>query len=83
MIKKIRYEKQRFQKELKEKTIAYIAAALGLVASLAWNEAIKDLIEYLFPLTKNTLMVKFIYAGLLTLIIVVILNSLIKFAKKI
>jgi len=50
----------------------YIAAALGLVAGLAWNEAIKALIDYVFPLSKNTLIAKFSYAGLITLVVVLI-----------
>ena len=45
-------------------------AGMGLVAGLAWNEAIKALIEYLYPLDQNSLLAKFIYAALITVIIV-------------
>jgi len=55
-------------KEVKESVVGYITAAFGLVAGLAWNEAIKSFIEFLFPLSKNTLLAKFVYAGILTLI---------------
>jgi len=41
------------------------------VAGLAWNEAIKALIEYLYPLDKNSLLAKFVYAALITIIVVV------------
>jgi len=50
----------------------YILAAFGLVAALAWNDAIKSLIEYFFPLNKNTVLIKFTYAILITFIVVII-----------
>ncbi|PIP45941.1 MAG: hypothetical protein COX15_01875 [Candidatus Colwellbacteria bacterium CG23_combo_of_CG06-09_8_20_14_all_42_19] len=60
----------------------YIVGALGLVAGLAWNDAIKALIEYLFPLAKNTLLAKFIYAILMTFIIGIVASYLIRFFDK-
>ncbi|MDP2650808.1 MAG: DUF5654 family protein, partial [bacterium] len=45
-------------------------AALGLVVGLAWNEAIKSAIEYLFPLGQNTMAAKIIYAAVMTIILV-------------
>ncbi|PIR06003.1 hypothetical protein COY65_00255 [Candidatus Jorgensenbacteria bacterium CG_4_10_14_0_8_um_filter_39_13] len=56
-------------------------AAFGLVAGLAWNEAIKSLIEYIFPLSRNTLLLKFVYAILITLILVFISIYLVKLLK--
>jgi len=50
----------------------YILAAFGLVAALAWNDAIKILIEYFFPLKRNTVLIKFTYAILITFIVVII-----------
>jgi hypothetical protein len=47
------------REELKKQTLGYIVGALGLVAGLAWNEAIKAFIEFLFPLSQDTLLVKF------------------------
>lgn len=70
--KKIAEEQKRIRKEAIEKTIGYILAAFGLVAGLAWNEAIKGLIEVFFPLNKNGLVIKFIYAILVTVIVVVV-----------
>lgn len=61
----------KLQQEVRERTLGYIIAAFGLVAGLAWNDAIKALIEYLFPLKENTLSAKIIYAFLITLIVVV------------
>lgn len=70
--KKIKEESEEIKKEAKKKVIGYIMAAFGLVAGLAWNEAIKALIEYIFPLSANTLLVKFVYAFLVTLAVVLI-----------
>ena len=68
--------------ELRDKTLIYIGGALGLIAGLAWNDAIKDLIQYVFPLATDTLTAKFIYAGLITVVVVVIITYLEKVFKK-
>jgi len=68
--KKIKEEQQRLGKEVKEKTMGYILAALGFVVGLAWNDAIKSVIEYIFPLDKNSIWAKLIYALLVTVIVV-------------
>lgn len=62
---------EKIKQELNNKILGYILAGLGLVAGLAWNDAIKTLIEYLFPLEKNGLWAKFLYAILITLIVVI------------
>ncbi|MCE9643861.1 DUF5654 family protein [Candidatus Parcubacteria bacterium] len=68
--------------ELREKTLGYIITALGLVAGLAWNEAIKSFIEYVFPLGNNTLLLKFIYAIVVTVAIVIFATNLNRFFGK-
>lgn len=60
-------EAKTITREVRGKTLAYITAGFGFVAGLAWNEAIKGLIEYLFPLAQDTLFVKFVYAALVTI----------------
>ncbi len=55
--------------EFKSRTLGYIVAALGFVAGLAWNEAIKGFIDQLYPLGKDSLPAKFIYAGAITIIV--------------
>ncbi|MCR4334520.1 MAG: DUF5654 family protein [Patescibacteria group bacterium] len=72
MIDEIKEEKEKLTMEMRERSIGYIAGAFGLVAGLAWNDAIKAFIEYLFPLSKNTLVAKFIYALILTVVVVVV-----------
>lgn len=69
---KIKEGQARLRKEAIEKTVGYILAAFGLVAGLAWNEAIKALIDNFFPLDKNGIVIKFVYAILVTVIVVVV-----------
>ncbi|MCD6470919.1 hypothetical protein J7K86_00035 [bacterium] len=70
-IEKLRNKTKIIEKEVKKRIVTYITAALGLVAALAWNDAIKALISYLFPLNKNSLLVKFIYAVIVTVIVTI------------
>jgi hypothetical protein len=64
-------KKTKFERELRERTVGYILAAFGLVVGLAWNETIKSVIEYFFPMAKNTLLAKVVYALLLTVVLVI------------
>lgn len=71
------------RRQFKEKSLGYILAAFGLVAGLAWNEAIKELIVFLYPSAKNTLLAKFVYAILLTIVLVLVTIYLTRlFSKK-
>lgn len=81
-IKKLKEESSELKKEIRERTMGYIVAAFGLIAGLAWNEAIKSLIEYFFPLSANTLWAKLGYAILVTLVVVVISVYLVKLLGK-
>lgn len=69
---------KRLKKEFQKRVISYIAAAFGFVAGLAWNEAIKALIEYLFPLHSNSVIAKFIYAALITFALIIVTNYILK-----
>lgn len=70
-IKKIEKEERRIQQEVRERTLTYVTTALGFVAGLAWNEAVKSLIEYFFPFESETLSAKFFYAVFVTVIAVI------------
>lgn len=70
------------RRELQERTIGYIVGAFGLVAGLAWNDAIKALIEYAVPLQQSTLMLKFLYAIAVTIIVVLITAYLTRFIRQ-
>lgn len=62
--------------------ITLAAASLGLVAALAWNEAIKALIKHLLG-EGESLAALFIYAVLATLLAVVVLLLLARAASRI
>lgn len=72
-----------FGKDAQNQAIGYITGAFGIVAGLAWNNAITAFIEAIFPLKSDTIIAKFIYALLLTAVIVVLTRYLINvFADK-
>jgi hypothetical protein len=67
--------------ETKAKTFGYISAALGFVAGLAWNEAIAAAIDALFPLAKDTVAIKFLYAVVVTAAVVILIKVMNKVLK--
>jgi hypothetical protein len=62
--------------------IALASAALGLVAALAWNDAIKETIKELMK-DDDSLTAKYTYAIVATLIGVVVILVLAKIAAKV
>ncbi|HYE59724.1 MAG TPA: DUF5654 family protein [Candidatus Kapabacteria bacterium] len=82
MIHKLKKESQEIRLEAQEKLVGYIVAAFGLIAGLAWNDAIKALIDYLFPLDKNSVWAKFGYAFLITLVVVIATVYVTKLLKR-
>lgn len=80
--KKIKDKSRELEREIREKTFGYIVASFGLVAGLAWNEAIKAMIEAFFPLQKDTLKAKFVYAIAITIIVVIVSLYFSRFFKK-
>jgi len=82
-IDKVREEGEILKTEVRERTLGYILTALGLVAGLAWNEAIKSTINLAFPAGRDTVWAQFIYAIAITIAVVVIATYLTRyFAKK-
>ncbi|MFA5880490.1 MAG: DUF5654 family protein [Candidatus Margulisiibacteriota bacterium] len=65
-------EVEEVRKFIKMRSYDFISAGLGIVAGFAWNEAIKSLIDYLFPLSQNSIVAKFIYAVFITLFVILI-----------
>jgi C4-dicarboxylate transporter len=55
--------------ELKAQTIGFVIAAFGFVAGLAWNDAVKALIDALVPVGSDGIAAKFAYAGIVTVIL--------------
>ena len=67
-------------RDVRARSITYIGTAFGLVAGLAWNEAITELINVLFPISKDSIYIKFLYALVLTVAVVMVLKQLEKWA---
>ena len=61
--------------------ISLSSAAFGVIAALAWNTAISDLIKQFLPAGKG-LLPEFLYAVIVTLIGVVVMVNLAKLAEK-
>lgn len=81
-LNQLREETESFGKEVQAKILGYITAAFGLVAGLAWNDAIKALIESYFPQGEGDLVAKFMYAIVISLIVVTITIYLSKLVDK-
>jgi hypothetical protein len=78
---KVKKEIEELKREFKEKTITLILGGFGLVAALAWNEAIKTLFETLFP-KKSEIIGKFLYAIIVTFIVVLVSLQLKKISER-
>lgn len=72
---------KRFTAQIRANAATYITAAFGLVAGLAWNEAITALIEKVFPISTSTIIAKFIYALALTILLVLATVLLMRFLR--
>jgi len=71
----------KFEEELRKKSFGYITTAFGLVAGLAWNEAIKSVIEKFFPMSTSGMIAKFVYAIIITAILVFVSLYILKSDK--
>jgi hypothetical protein len=64
-------EKTNLKLEILEKLSGLVTAGLGLVAALAWNDAIQGLFKLIFGEQSN-LLAKFLYALIITILIVLL-----------
>ncbi|MEX2029097.1 MAG: DUF5654 family protein [Candidatus Paceibacterota bacterium] len=71
-------KKETVKDKLKKQTMGYMMAAFGFVAALAWNDAIKALIELLFPFSNSGVWIKFFYAILATALVVLVGQYILK-----
>lgn len=55
-----------------QQTVSLILGGLSLVAALAWNDAVISLFKELFPETNGSLIAKFSYAVVVTVVIVIV-----------
>lgn len=81
-LEKIKRESSKISHEIKERTLGFIITAFSLVAGLAWNEAIQSLINNFFTLNKNSILAKFVYALVLTLVLTLLTIYLAKIFGK-
>ncbi len=58
--------------ELKAQVIGFVIAAFGFVAGLAWNDAVKALIDALVPVGSGGVAAKFAYAVIATAILALV-----------
>jgi len=83
--KKIKKHATGFRKELTEQLLKLATSGLGLVAALAWNELIKELVNnFIKPFTGkfSGLISLFIYAVIVTILAVTVTYNLTKLIKK-
>ena len=62
-----KYELDRVQSRFAERIVTLVIAALGLIAALAWDDALKHLFENLFG-GAGSLPEQFLYAGIITVL---------------
>lgn len=65
-------EEKNLKVEILEQIAKLATAGFGLVAALAWNSAIQELFTKLFPTPAGSLTALFLYAVVITLIVVAI-----------
>ena len=78
-------EKKDLKVEILEQVSTLATAGFGLVAALAWNDAIKGLFSSVFPSPQGNLIAQFGYALLITILVVVVtiqLGRAVNLAKK-
>ena len=80
ILRQIKNEVGEAKREFREKVITLILGGFGLVTALAWNEAIKTLFETFFP-KKSELVGKFVYAAIVTIVVVLLSLQLKKVSK--
>ncbi len=82
---KITEKETSFRKELFEQFVTLSTSGFGLVAALAWNEAVqafvKDYIERFYP-NQSGVISKFIYAVIITVFAVIVTYQLSRLASR-
>lgn len=65
-------KRSKLSKEFLEKSLVYFLAGLGLVAALAWNDAVQSLFNEVFGGARGSLIAKFGYALLITVVVTLV-----------
>ncbi|MFA6322256.1 MAG: DUF5654 family protein [Candidatus Buchananbacteria bacterium] len=83
--KTVTQEVRKLRLEVLQKMSDLVTAGLGLVAALAWNEAIKAMFNTYFPQPGGNLLALTVYALFITILVVVLtiyLGRTVNLAKK-
>ncbi|PJE58527.1 MAG: hypothetical protein COU81_00265 [Candidatus Portnoybacteria bacterium CG10_big_fil_rev_8_21_14_0_10_36_7] len=75
--------KKKLTSEFRKTSINYILAGFGLVAALAWNEAIKSFLDLVFGSSRGSITAKFIYAIIITFVVVILSIKISKYKSDI
>jgi ABC-type Mn2+/Zn2+ transport system permease subunit len=81
VVEKIKQQVEEAKRSFQEKTTTLILGGFGLIAALAWNEAIKSLFDTYFRESEG-LIGKFVYALIITVIVVIVSIRLEKISGK-
>ena len=65
-------EKSRLPKAVFARAVTFMLAGFGFVAALAWNDAIQALVTRLFGTTPSSLVAKFGYAVVITIVVTIV-----------
>jgi hypothetical protein len=65
-------KKNELRREIRSRTVGYIVGAFGLVAGLAWNDAVKSTIEHFYKVDGGGIGIRFLYALIITLFVVIV-----------
>ena len=77
-------EEQKLHVFFVEKVVTLMTGAMGLVAALAWNDAIRKLFERIFGTQgSGDITAMFIYASIVTAAVVAVTYRLTRFAEKV
>ncbi len=75
-------EELSLRREVHSQVIGYVVASLGLIAGLAWNDAVKSIIEHFFSLSQNTILAKIVYALIISIVVGILSFNLVRWSKK-
>ena len=81
-IKELKEDTEEFASTVWEKVTGYLLAAFGLVAGLAWNDAIKGIIDKVWPLENDGVRAQIFYAIAVTVLVVAVTAVFVKLSKK-
>ncbi|MEK7084937.1 MAG: DUF5654 family protein [Patescibacteria group bacterium] len=74
--------KPKITSAVRERTVTLVLAGFGLVAALAWNDAIQALFKEIFGEAPSSVVAKFGYALIITAIVTIVSLRLGKVAEK-